>query len=445
MNGDYSIFNNSMNGVVTLSDGVSYITNGEAQHENIIYSNFIQSEDEITLLTNDTLTTETVSCLNMNASNITANSETLGTLTVTNLYVDGTGFVVDGFGNTIASSLPTTMNNDLDIVSSELTLDGSNILQTGTTSTNILKNTNINGTLTCQSDLVQTGGNSQLKNVTCDNLTMNANKSINQSGTVSNNLGETTISDLIVTSSMVFPATVTIPSAVQTGDLSFVDGARIIQDLSEASDHYNTLMYSKVAQLEVNGDIAQTSGSTTLLDTEIQGECKIQGDITQTAGQCILKAIGCDQITLNANKDLYFNNGTGKIDQSVSSGTNLLSAITMNSNKDFVQSGTGKLTQSGTGTNALKNTSITGTLAVSSSSTFTGNVQCDGSFTMAANRSITQPSGTTNNQLQTTTISNLTAPTATITNLTSTTLSVGNVSNRNSIFRWGDFRDSNTN
>lgn len=430
MNGDYSIFNNSMNGVITLSDGVSFISDGQAQHENVIYSNFIKSEDEATTLTNNTLTTETIIATTLNATNISANSETLGTLTVTNLNVDNYGFYVNGFGNTITSSLPTTMNNTLKIVGNEFTLENGNINQIGTTSSNILKTTSINGSLTCQSDLIQTGGNTILKNITCDNVTMNSNKSISQSGSgVSNSLGTTTVSNLVVTSSMTFPASVTIPSASQTGDLSFTDGARIIQDLTEAGTNYNTLMYSKIEKLDVNGNITQTSGTTTILNTTIQGTAQIQGDITQTSGQSVFKAIGCDQVSLNANKDVFFSNGTGKIDQSVSTGTNNLSAITMNANTNFTQSGTGIVSQSGTGTNALKNTSITGTLAVSSSSTFTGNVQCNGTLTMGANRSITQPTGTTSNQFQTTTISNLTCPTATITDLTTTTLSVGNVSN----------------
>ncbi len=430
MNGDYSIFNNSMNGVITLSDGISFITDGQAQHENIIYANFIKSEDEKTMLTNNSLTTETIDADNLNVTNITANSETVGVLNCTTLNVDNYGFYVDGFGNTISSSLPTTMNNTLKIIANEFTLENGNINQIGTTAVNNLKTTSINGSLTCQSDIIQQGGNAVLKNITCDNVTMNSNKSISQSGAgVSNSLGTTTISNLVVTSTMSFPSTVTIPEAEQTGDLTFTGGARIIQDLTEAGTNYNTLMYSKIAKVEANGDLTQTSGTATLQNTVIQGTAQIQGDITQTSGQSVFKAVGCDQLSLTANKDIFFANGTGKIDQSLSSGTNLLNTITMNANRNLTQSGTGILSQSGTGTNALKNTSITGTLAVSSSSTFTGNVQCDGTLTMGANRSISQPMGTTNNQFQTTTISNLTCPVATITDITATTLAVGNVSN----------------
>lgn len=430
MNGDYSIFNNSMNGVITLSDGVSIITDGQAQHENIIYSNFIKSENSETVLTTNTLTTGTIDASNLTVTTINADAETVGVLNCTTLNVDNYGFYVDGFGNTISTSLPTTMNNTLKVVANEFTLENGNINQIGTTAVNNLKTTSINGSLTCQSDIIQQGGNSVLKNVTCDNLTMNSNKSISQSGAgVSNSLGTTTISNLVVTSAMSFPSTITIPEASQTGDLTFTGGARIIQDLTEAGTNYNTLMYSKIAKVEANGDVVQTSGTATLQNTVIQGTAQIQGDITQTSGQSVFKAIGCDQLTLTANKDIFFSNGTGKIDQSLSSGTNTLNAITMNANRNLTQSGTGILSQSGTGTNALKNTSITGTLAVSSSTTLSGNVQCDGTLTMGANRSIQQPAGTTNNQFQTSTISNLTCPVATITDITATTLAVGNVSN----------------
>ena len=237
MNGDYSIFNNSMNGVITLSDGFSFIENGTASHQNISYENYLKSADEQTMLTNDSLTTVDVSCNTLTTTNISANAETLGTLTVTNINADNYGFYVDGFGNTISSSLPFTMNNTLKIVGHDLTVENGSIQQIGTTSTNALKSTNINGTLTCQSDINQTGGNTVLQNVTSGNITMSTGKSIVQSGATSNSFGDTTVSNLVVTTSMTFPSTVTIPAATQTDDLTFIDGARIIQDLTTTTTH----------------------------------------------------------------------------------------------------------------------------------------------------------------------------------------------------------------
>lgn len=54
----------------------------------------------------------------------------------------------------------------------------------------------------------------------------------------------------------------------------------------------------------------------------------------------------------------------GGITQETSTSTNLMRAITLYADQNLTQSGTGIITQSGTGTNALKNTSITGTLAI---------------------------------------------------------------------------------
>lgn len=54
----------------------------------------------------------------------------------------------------------------------------------------------------------------------------------------------------------------------------------------------------------------------------------------------------------------------GGITQESSTSTNLMRAITLYADQNLTQSGTGIITQSGTGTNALKNTSITGTLAI---------------------------------------------------------------------------------
>jgi len=54
----------------------------------------------------------------------------------------------------------------------------------------------------------------------------------------------------------------------------------------------------------------------------------------------------------------------GGITQATSTSTNAMRGITMYADQTLTQSGTGIISQSGTGTNALKNTSITGTLAI---------------------------------------------------------------------------------
>jgi hypothetical protein len=54
----------------------------------------------------------------------------------------------------------------------------------------------------------------------------------------------------------------------------------------------------------------------------------------------------------------------GAITQQTSTSTNEMRAITLYADQNLTQSGTGIISQTGTGTNALKNTSITGTLAI---------------------------------------------------------------------------------
>ena len=58
----YSTLYKSMNGIKVLSDGVSVISDGQAQHDNIIYNDFIYSEDGKTQLTNNKVKTEDIEC-----------------------------------------------------------------------------------------------------------------------------------------------------------------------------------------------------------------------------------------------------------------------------------------------------------------------------------------------------------------------------------------------
>ena len=58
MLGYTSGFDKSMNGVRTLTDGISIIQDGTASHENVIYSDFVKSETNETIILKDTITTE---------------------------------------------------------------------------------------------------------------------------------------------------------------------------------------------------------------------------------------------------------------------------------------------------------------------------------------------------------------------------------------------------
>ena len=366
MNGNYSIFAKSMNGVVSISDGISLIQNGIASHENIIYNDYIKSSDNTTSLTNDTLDTDNVICDNITAININGTNETVDTLNCTNLNCDETGFIVDGTTNMITSNFPQVNNSSLTIQQNSLNMYDSNINQTGAPTKNILKDTEIIGLLET-SNITQKTGSTILKNINCDNITMSSNSSITQNGsTIGNSFGSTTVNVLNILQSISLPADITISGARYTDDLDMVGGSRITQDVTSAGANYNTFMYSKFSKLDVSGNLNVTGTTTNLLNTIINGISTLNGDIIQSGGVCTLLAISCNQLSLNSNKDLFFSLGTGKINQSVCTAgvQNLLNDILMNSNSSLTMRGTGIISQSGTSTNSFKNTVIFGTFGV---------------------------------------------------------------------------------
>lgn len=65
------------------------------------------------------------------------------------------------------------------------------------------------------------------------------------------------------------------------------------------------------------------------------------------------------KMELTGNHDLVFDAGSGKIDQTNSTGTNVLDAVTIKADNDLTQSGTGVITQSGTGVNTMKSITLT--------------------------------------------------------------------------------------
>ncbi len=66
----YSTLYKSMNGIKVLSDGISVISDGQAQHDNIIYNEYIYSQDSKTQLTNNKVKTEDIECLDFQADNV---------------------------------------------------------------------------------------------------------------------------------------------------------------------------------------------------------------------------------------------------------------------------------------------------------------------------------------------------------------------------------------
>lgn len=360
MNGDYTILEKSMNGVKTLSDGISIISNGIATHENIYYTDFIKSEDEKTILLNDTITTETINVDTLNALDIVSDEVSTGILSCDFLYVNDVNnplqdvLEVDGNLKKLKMYGQSEFRDVVSIIDKNMTqTQGGSIQQTGT-NFNTLKDTKINGFLEVGSNITQTGGSSTLKDITCDNITMNTNKGITQSGSgVSNTFGSATVTNLTITGSVTFPSNVEIPGTTTSDDIIMNGSSVITQDITVSTTKFNKFRYTKMLDIDVDGNINQTkAGATaTLKNTTIQGTCTLQGDIEQTAGFTKLNTIECNNITLRA--DNYLNiSGSGKISQT-GTGVNSMSAISLNNNQNLTFNGTGIISQPLNGTNIL--------------------------------------------------------------------------------------------
>jgi len=351
MNGQYSIFNRSMNGITTISDGAgSFISDGQAIHDNIFFTDEVEATQGTTKLTQTGVITTDVNC-----DQLTASTTNIGTLTADNVNTDRV--IVYDAGNNIVTDLngtnSTSTFNGVSNFNNTINVTNKNIVQTQTgeinqsgTGTNDFKDSNINGFLVVGSNITQNGGSTSLKDVTCDAITLRSGKSITQSGTTDNTLSKTTVTDLIILDSVVFPSNVTVPGTTTTDDIIMQGDSVIIQDLTvEPSGETNILRNTKTLNLEVDGNFVMSKGgsSATLKNTTIQGSAEIQGDITQTTGSTILKTISCNNITLNADQ-IITQSGTGYITQS-GTGTNTLKAIELTNNSNITFNGNGIISQ----------------------------------------------------------------------------------------------------
>ena len=101
----YSTLYKSMNGIKVLSDGVSIISDGQAQHDNIIYNDYIYSQDSKTQLTNNKVKTEDIECLNFDSENIMS-------LSINSNFIQTKRFLVNN-NNTDYFQIDTIINNKL--------------------------------------------------------------------------------------------------------------------------------------------------------------------------------------------------------------------------------------------------------------------------------------------------------------------------------------------
>jgi hypothetical protein len=102
------------------------------------------------------------------------------------------------------------------------------------------------------------------------NLTMEG-KSIVQSGNSLNQLGSTSITSLTVTNSILLPSNVQLAGATNSGDVTFIGAARILQS---------------------------GTGTNTLKSTAVTGNLTLAGNLTQSTGTTSLKATTVTNLTV---------------------------------------------------------------------------------------------------------------------------------------------------
>jgi hypothetical protein len=397
MIGDYTVLEKSMNGVKTLSDGISIISDGVATHENVYYTEFIKSEDEKTVIINDTITTETINVNDINALNIFSDDISTSVLNCDYLYVNDVNnplqdvLEVDGNLKKLKMYGQSEFRDTINVINTNVSQTQGGTIQQSGTNFNTLKDTKINGFIEVGSNIVQTGGSTTLKDVTCDNITMNSNKGIAQSGTgTSNTLGSTTVTNLTITGSVVFPSEVEIPGTTTTDDIVMNGDSVVTQDITVSTTKFNKFRYTKTLDLDVDGDFTQTKANATakLKNTIIQGTSTLQGDIEQTAGFTKLNTIECNNITLRLDNDLNLS-GTGKISQT-GTGINQMNAITLNNNQNITFNGSGIISQALNGINILSSfrTAGFGIVAGRNNTTFshTQNIQNNNGLQFQYNR-----------------------------------------------------------
>jgi hypothetical protein len=157
------------------------------------------------------------------------------------------------------------------------------------------------------------------------------------------------------------------PSLRVRGTYTQIDG-KIQQPSSTTTNEMRGItMYADQNLTQSGTGIISQSGTGTnilkftnfLNDVDISGNLTVDGALNASSVTII------NSVNLGPNADVIFS-GTGKINQSSSTGVNSMGAITMNSNTDLIQLGSGKITQSATaGTNTM------GAITMNSNATLT--------------------------------------------------------------------------
>lgn len=361
MFGIQNILQKSMNAITVISDGVATIENGNIKC--------------IKLLATD------ISSTNLTSTNIYGSIKTpnqnlitsLGTLSslavsgnssfqditckdinqISNYVFYQTGYsYIDQMNASAVNFLSSIIMNH----NANFSQSGSSVISQSGSGINSLKRSNITGQLSQSGDIVQSSGSNTFLDCTIGNITQLLNKIISQSGTGTNILKATQITDLIVTTSMQFPSSVTLPDTTYNGNSVYINSGVIQQ----SGTGVNTLKSCEInGDLAISGNFNMTGGSAlcTLKSPTIQGDISLSGNFLQSSGVFNIRGLTCNAISINADYDILLS-GIGKISQS-GTGTNTLSSITMLSNKDIIFNGLGKIDQSNsTGSNIFQSTTF---------------------------------------------------------------------------------------
>jgi len=359
----------SMNGIKTVTDGQATIENGNFTAINITSMalnaitvtatslfGLVNTATQNLITSLGTLTGLTVSGITNLATVILSGSLTMNANQ--NITQSGTGHLIQTSCSSTSPNLLTdiTLNNN-----SSITQTGTGIITQSGGGTNSLKNSNVTR-LGVTGDIVQTSGANTLLDTAVGNITQALATIISQTGTGINVLKGTQITDLTITNSVQFPSNVTVPGSTMTADEVFTGTAKINQS-GTGTNVFKDSQFSYDLALYGNFNMIGGSSSCSLKTPTIAGTTSLAGDINQTSGVSSLRGLSCNQLSLNNNYDAIFN-GTGKISQTLCTGVNLMSDITLNNNSSFNLSGTGILSQIGTGTNSLGPTNHTGLVSL---------------------------------------------------------------------------------
>lgn len=167
-----------------------------------------------------------------------------------------------------------------------LNLQNAQLNQNAGATINQLGRTNFKNTVTLAAGVTQSGGPNVLNDTNIGVITQPNGKYITQSGSTGvNTLRQTNISDLIVTNSITLPATVTIPSASYSGDIT-MNNCEIIQ-YDTTGTHMNQFIASDLTgPAFFDGNITQTNASKTsqLQNLTIDGSMNLVCNMSQTTG-----------------------------------------------------------------------------------------------------------------------------------------------------------------